>query len=412
MAPHPRIRRRAAGREDAGDGRVRDGHAHPAAGQVPAHADHLPHRGRQEPDAGRARLRGRRRGLPGEAGRAGVRPVEGGRLRRARQEDRAAPAAGPAAAGERAGGARAGRDARRAGAATWSTRTGSSRASATPCPTTSARRSAGSRASAGRCRRARASGWTTTGRRYLDRVREASQQMSQLIDDVLYLARVTRAEMRGAGGGPERARGRSCSTGCRRPSPTASVEVKIRPGVVVARRTASCSGSRWRTCWRTPGSSPRGRRRRASSSASTQRGGRAGLLRARQRRRLRHGVRRPAVRPVPAAAPRRASSPAPASASPRCSASSTATAAGSGPRGWWGRAPPSTSPWAAFARDRTRRVKGSPGDVHPLVVRSLVVRREKEEERRSGHGNRITKRRAWCGTRRLAGRARAPCWRR
>ena len=41
-----------------------------------------------------------------------------------------------------------------------------------------------------------ASGWTTTGRHYLDRVREASQQMSQLIDDVLYLARVTRAEMR------------------------------------------------------------------------------------------------------------------------------------------------------------------------------------------------------------------------
>jgi two-component system, sensor histidine kinase and response regulator len=35
-----------------------------------------------------------------------------------------------------------------------------------------------------------------TGRRFLDRVREASRQMSQLIDDVLYLARVTRAEMR------------------------------------------------------------------------------------------------------------------------------------------------------------------------------------------------------------------------
>jgi two-component system sensor histidine kinase/response regulator len=34
------------------------------------------------------------------------------------------------------------------------------------------------------------------GRHYLERVREASQQMSQLIDDVLYLARVTRAEMR------------------------------------------------------------------------------------------------------------------------------------------------------------------------------------------------------------------------
>jgi len=35
-----------------------------------------------------------------------------------------------------------------------------------------------------------------TGHRYLDRVREASQQMSELIDDVLYLSRVTRAELR------------------------------------------------------------------------------------------------------------------------------------------------------------------------------------------------------------------------
>jgi two-component system sensor histidine kinase/response regulator len=34
------------------------------------------------------------------------------------------------------------------------------------------------------------------GRRYLDRMREASRQMSQLIDDVLYLSRVTRADMR------------------------------------------------------------------------------------------------------------------------------------------------------------------------------------------------------------------------
>src|SRR6478735_3214690 len=41
-----------------------------------------------------------------------------------------------------------------------------------------------------------ADGLDDTGRHYLERVREASQQMSQLIDDVLYLARVTRAEMR------------------------------------------------------------------------------------------------------------------------------------------------------------------------------------------------------------------------
>jgi signal transduction histidine kinase len=34
------------------------------------------------------------------------------------------------------------------------------------------------------------------GRRYLDRMCEASRQMSQLIDDVLYLSRVTRAEIR------------------------------------------------------------------------------------------------------------------------------------------------------------------------------------------------------------------------
>ena len=59
-----------------------------------------------------------------------------------------------------------------------------------------------------------------TGRRYLERVREASQQMSQLIDDVLYLSRVTRAEMReqevdlsGAGDAAARA-------GCARPSRT------------------------------------------------------------------------------------------------------------------------------------------------------------------------------------------------
>lgn len=35
-----------------------------------------------------------------------------------------------------------------------------------------------------------------TGRKFLSRIREASQHMSQLIDDVLYLSRVTRAELR------------------------------------------------------------------------------------------------------------------------------------------------------------------------------------------------------------------------
>jgi two-component system, sensor histidine kinase and response regulator len=72
-----------------------------------------------------------------------------------------------------------------------------------------------------------------TGRHYLDRVREASRQMSQLIDDVLYLSRVTRAETR------ERDvdlsalvellldRLRETETG-------REIEIKIRPGVVVS----------------------------------------------------------------------------------------------------------------------------------------------------------------------------------
>src|SRR6185503_12167883 len=34
------------------------------------------------------------------------------------------------------------------------------------------------------------------GQRFFSRIREASQQMAQLIDDVLYLSRVTRAELR------------------------------------------------------------------------------------------------------------------------------------------------------------------------------------------------------------------------
>ncbi len=70
------------------------------------------------------------------------------------------------------------------------------------------------------------------GRRYLDRVREASQQMSQLIDDVLYLARVTRAEMR------EQEVDLSglvtlLLDRMREAEPGRQVEVKVRPGLTV-----------------------------------------------------------------------------------------------------------------------------------------------------------------------------------
>jgi signal transduction histidine kinase len=70
------------------------------------------------------------------------------------------------------------------------------------------------------------------GRRYLDRVREASRQMSQLIDDVLYLARVTRAEMR------EQELDLSALVTLLldrmlEAEPGRQVEIKVRPGVTV-----------------------------------------------------------------------------------------------------------------------------------------------------------------------------------
>ncbi|MGH7515097.1 MAG: sensor histidine kinase [Gemmatimonadales bacterium] len=70
------------------------------------------------------------------------------------------------------------------------------------------------------------------GRHYLERVREASQQMSQLIDDVLYLARVTRAEMR------EQEVDLSGLVSLlldrmRETEPDRALEAKVRPGVTV-----------------------------------------------------------------------------------------------------------------------------------------------------------------------------------
>ena len=69
------------------------------------------------------------------------------------------------------------------------------------------------------------------GKHFLDRVREASQQMSQLIDDVLYLSRVTRAELREH----EVDLSALVTTLLERmqeAEPQRSVELKIRPGLV------------------------------------------------------------------------------------------------------------------------------------------------------------------------------------
>jgi two-component system sensor histidine kinase/response regulator len=71
-----------------------------------------------------------------------------------------------------------------------------------------------------------------TGRQFLGRVREASQHMSQLIDDVLYLSRVTRANLR------EQEVDLSgivtmLLSRLQESEPARVVETKVRPGVVV-----------------------------------------------------------------------------------------------------------------------------------------------------------------------------------
>ena len=71
-----------------------------------------------------------------------------------------------------------------------------------------------------------------SGRRYLDRVREASQQMSQLIDDVLYLSRVTRADLREQDVDLS-SLAQLILTRLQESEPARKVEVKVRPGVVV-----------------------------------------------------------------------------------------------------------------------------------------------------------------------------------
>jgi light-regulated signal transduction histidine kinase (bacteriophytochrome) len=70
------------------------------------------------------------------------------------------------------------------------------------------------------------------GQRFLSRVREASQHMSQLIDDVLYLSRVTRADLR------EQDVDLSSITGLvlsrlQESEPDRRVDLKLRPSVVV-----------------------------------------------------------------------------------------------------------------------------------------------------------------------------------
>jgi signal transduction histidine kinase len=70
------------------------------------------------------------------------------------------------------------------------------------------------------------------GRKFLSRVREASQQMSQLIDDVLHLSRVTRAEMREQEVDLSELAAMILGR-LQEAEPARQVEIKIRPAVVV-----------------------------------------------------------------------------------------------------------------------------------------------------------------------------------
>jgi two-component system sensor histidine kinase/response regulator len=71
------------------------------------------------------------------------------------------------------------------------------------------------------------------GRRFFDRIREASRQMSQLIDDVLHLSKVSRAELR-----QQEVDLSALATAIlerlREAEPDRVVETRIRPGVVVS----------------------------------------------------------------------------------------------------------------------------------------------------------------------------------
>ena len=70
------------------------------------------------------------------------------------------------------------------------------------------------------------------GRHYLERVREASRQMSQLIDDVLHLSRVTRADLR-VQEVDLSSLAELILSRLQESEPARKVEVKIRPGVIV-----------------------------------------------------------------------------------------------------------------------------------------------------------------------------------
>ena len=70
------------------------------------------------------------------------------------------------------------------------------------------------------------------GRRFMDRIQEASRQMSQLIDDVLHLSKVSRAELRQQEVDLS-ALAEAILERLRESEPERAVEARVRPGVMV-----------------------------------------------------------------------------------------------------------------------------------------------------------------------------------
>ena len=91
------------------------------------------------------------------------------------------------------------------------------------------------------------------GQDYLRRVRAATQRMGQLIDDILKLSRITRAEMRSQTVDLS-ALAHAVAEELQQRDPQRRVEWRIAEGDRAGIRR--CFVSSWRTCWATPGSSP------------------------------------------------------------------------------------------------------------------------------------------------------------
>mgnify|MGYP005853351839 CR=1 FL=1 len=137
---------------------------------------------------------------------------------------------------------------------------------------------------------------------YLGRIRRASLRMGSLIDDILELSRVTRREIEmrevDLRAGPRRLRSAGrCRAGAAGGGRSAGRSDGARRRDPAAQR----AGEPARQCLEVHGALRTGAHRIRPPRAAGGRG--SGVFRARQRRRLRHAVRRQAVRRLPAPAP-------------------------------------------------------------------------------------------------------------